>query len=559
MLRSILRRAAGAPGAAAAAAAPARTLKILAADPVDAICAQVFLDRGHKLVEKKMNAAELLAAIPAYDGLVVRSGVKVSAEIIAAGKRLRVIGRAGAGVDNIDCVAATKCGVVVLNTPGGNTAAAAELTMSLLMSLARSIPAACASLKGGAWERAAFSKGTELKGKTIGVIGLGQIGRSVARHCLALGMTPLGYDPLMSAEDAAALGAAGCAPASLEDIYRRSDFITVHTPLNDATRNLLCAATFAKCKKGVFIINAARGGIVNEADLLAALGSGQVRGAALDVYATEPPGPASRALLEHPAVLCTPHLGASTEEAQKKVAAEIAEQMSDAFENTRYVGCVNAPHLALASKAAFKPFVELAQALGALQGQVLFPHGAPARLPRGTRVRIELAGAGPLAEAGAPELLRAAVLRGLLPVLPFAEVEAGEVNLVNASGLAAGAGLEASAARSSGGSSGEAGGAGSAGGASALTNSLRVTVTPPGGVGERVAQGSIIDGAPRITQMDFWASFPAFTPSGHIRTWGGAAPLPYPPLSSLPSSHPRAPAHTHPRPRARLRSAVQQP
>ena len=313
----------------------ARTLKILAADPVDQVCARVFLDRGHKLVEKKMNAAELLAAIPAYDGLVVRSGVKVSAAIIEAGKKLRVIGRAGAGVDNIDCAAATKCGVVVMNTPGGNTAAAAELTMSLLMSLARSIPAACASLKGGAWERAAFSKGTELKGKTIGVIGLGQIGRSVAQHCRALDMVPLGYDPLMGKEEAAALAAAGVQLASLEEIYKRSDFITVHTPLNDATRDLLCAATLAKCKRGVFIINAARGGIVNEADLLAALTSGQVKGAALDVYATEPPGPASRALLEHPAVLCTPHLGASTEEAQKKVAEEIAVQMCDAFENTK--------------------------------------------------------------------------------------------------------------------------------------------------------------------------------------------------------------------------------
>ena len=498
-----------------------RTLKVLAADPVDPVCARVFADRGHKLVEKKMNAAELLAAIPLYDGLVVRSGVKVSAAIIEAGKKLRVIGRAGAGTDNIDSAAATKAGVVVMNTPGGNTSAASELTMSLLMALARSLPAACASLKAGAWERAAFSKGTELRGKTIGVIGLGQIGRSVALHCLALGMQPIGYDPLLAPEDAAPLTAAGVKhTASLADIYRQADFITVHTPLNSHTENLLCAATLAQCKKGVFIINVARGGIVHEGDLLAALQSGQVRGAALDVYAQEPPGPASRALLEHPAVLCTPHLGASTEEAQRKVAEEIAAQMCDAFEGSRYVGVVNAPHLSLGAKPEMAPYVALGQALGALQGQVLGGEG----LPKGTRVRVEVAGGG-LAAKGATELLQAAVLKGLLPGLPAVAEGGGEVNLVNAPGLAAGAGLAVSAALLP---AGGGGGAGSKGAdvdaAAAYPNLVVVTVTPPDGKGgASVVKGSMIDGVPKVVQMDFWPHFPAFEPSGHICEWRARA------------------------------------
>jgi D-3-phosphoglycerate dehydrogenase len=456
-------------------------------------------------VEKKMNAAELEAAIPTFDGLVVRSGVKVSARIIEAGKRLRVIGRAGAGVDNIDTAAATRCGVVVMNTPGGNTAAAAELTMSLIMSLARSIPAACASLKGGAWERSAYSKGTELKGKSIGVVGLGQIGRSVAQLCKAMGMTPLGYDPMLSPEDKAALAAAGVKVVGLEDIFKQSDFITVHTPLVEATKNLLCAATFAKCKKGVFIVNAARGGIVNEDDLLAALTSGQVKGAALDVYSVEPPTAASRALLQHPAVLCTPHLGASTEEAQKKVAEEIAVQMCDAFEGVRYYGVVNAGHLGLASKDSFKPFVVLGERLGALQGQVLLSSlvdGQQPRLPKGTKVRIEVEGAE-LGQKGAAELIKAAVLKGLLPALPLVEFEGESVNLVNAPGLAASTGLEVSVSTSAT--------------AGAFRDVVRVVVTPPSGTGERTVVGSLIDSVGKVVQMDFWQNFPAFEPSGHIR------------------------------------------
>ena len=333
-----------------------RWLRILAADPVDPVCAQTFADAGHKLVEKKCTQSQLVEQIPGYDGLIVRSGVRVTEEVcipsprcghcgcrltnqraslhvtamqvIKAGSKLRIIGRAGAGVDNIDTVAATRAGIIVMNTPGGNTAAAAELTMSLLTSAARQIPAACASLKAGVWDRKKFGAGVELAGKTVGVIGLGMIGSEVARRCRVLDMTTIGFDPLVSEEKAAA---SGVRKVALEELLAKSDFITLHTPLNDATRGLICAATLAKCKRGVFIINCARGGVVAERDLLAALESGQVAGAAMDVFEVEPPtSGASAALVAHPSVVCTPHLGASTEEAQKKV---------------RHLGCVYAQNM----------------------------------------------------------------------------------------------------------------------------------------------------------------------------------------------------------------------
>ena len=318
-----------------------RSLKILAADPIDAGAAKAFEDRGHKLIggdrKASMTAAELLAAIPAFDGLVVRSGVKVTKEVLAAGQRLKVVGRAGAGTDNIDSAAATRAGVVVMNTPGGNTSAAAELTLSLIMALARQLPQACASLKvgagrscagglrdaaplplptpplrisappppsppfqGGAWERSKYGKGTELRGKTVGVVGLGMIGSDVARRCRALDMEVVGFDPTVCAEAAAVAGVKKA--DSVDALLAASDFVTLHTPLNDATRNLICKQTLAKCKDGVFIVNCARGGIVHEGDLLEALNSGKVAGAALDVFESEPPKEASKALIAHPRV-----------------------------------------------------------------------------------------------------------------------------------------------------------------------------------------------------------------------------------------------------------------
>lgn len=279
-----------------------RSLKILAADPLDSSCSAIFSKAGHELTEKVMKEPELQSVISQYDGLVVRSGVKVTREIIEASKgRLKVIGRAGVGVDNIDLKAATDNGILVMNTPGGNTTSAAELTMSLILALARSLPAAVTSLKDGKWERSKYM-GTELGGKTLGVVGLGRIGREVAKWCQSFGMTVIGYDPIMSPEVAAE---AGIHSVTLDELYARSDYITLHAPKTTETNNLINAATLAKCKVGVRIVNVARGGLVNEADLLAALKSGRVAGAALDVFSKEPPPPRGQGALGAP--LCDLH------------------------------------------------------------------------------------------------------------------------------------------------------------------------------------------------------------------------------------------------------------
>lgn len=247
-----------------------------------------------------------------FDGLVVRSGTKVSKDIIDAGVNLKIIGRAGSGVDNIDVRAATAKGILVANTPGGNTVSTAELALSHVMALARSIPQATASLKAGRWDRSKYT-GSELTGKTLGVIGMGKVGREVARLCGGLGMTTIGYDPVLSEQAARNLG---IVPVLLEDLLRSADFITIHTPLTKETQYLFNAKTLAQTKRGVRIINCARGGIIDEVALLDALDSGQVAGAALDVFEVEPPGEASLALRKHPHVVVTPHLGASTIEAQ---------------------------------------------------------------------------------------------------------------------------------------------------------------------------------------------------------------------------------------------------
>jgi D-3-phosphoglycerate dehydrogenase len=288
---------------------------------------------------------------------------------------------------------------------------------------------------------------------------------------------------------------------SLDALFAQSDFITLHTPLNDATRNLVCKASLAKCKAGVYIINCARGGIVHEGDLLQALNEGKVAGAALDVFESEPPKEASRALIAHPRVLCTPHLGASTEEAQKKVAREIAQQMSDAFALKGFVGVVNAPHLALAHRPALEPFVRLSEALGSLQGQMW----AGTHPVRTTAVTVDVEGpvfAASGGEAGqVTHLVKAALLKGLLPAVPTLDFDPHEVNLVNASMLADEANLKV-AVRQHGTGSGP------------YANAIRVSVVGPHG--ERTVVGSVIEGAPRVVQVDHWASFPSFAPEGHV-------------------------------------------
>ncbi|CAA9995283.1 unnamed protein product [Nesidiocoris tenuis] len=286
--------------------------KVLISDAVDETCVQLLRKHGLQVVCKyKLSQDELIKEIPHYDALIVRSDTKVRAEVLAAATKLRVVGRAGTGVDNIDTEAATRRGVVVLNTPGGNSISACELTCALITSLARNVSQGSQSLKEGRWDRKLYT-GEELSGKTLGVLGLGRIGREVASRMAAFGMKIVGFDPMVTA---------GSIPnvevVSLDEVWPVADYITVHTPLIPQTRNLINEANLNKCKKGVKIINVARGGIVDEKALLAAVKEGVCGGAALDVFSEEPPkSPGLLELIRHPKVLATPHLGASTAEAQ---------------------------------------------------------------------------------------------------------------------------------------------------------------------------------------------------------------------------------------------------
>ncbi|XP_044268305.1 D-3-phosphoglycerate dehydrogenase [Tribolium madens] len=298
--------------------------KVLVADAVDTACVKLLEKHSIQVDCKyKLPVDQLIAEIKNYDGLIVRSDTKVTADVIAAGKNLKVIGRAGAGVDNIDLNAATAKNILVLNTPGGNAISACELTCALITNLARNVTPAAASLKAGRWDRKLYA-GHELSGKVLAILGLGRIGREVALRMQAWGMKTIGYDPIVSVEDAKKFNVQSM---TLEEIWPQADYITVHTPLIPQTRNLICEKVFKSCKKGVRIVNVARGGIIHEADLLKALKEGQCGGAALDVFEQEPPtDPVTLELIQHPKVVATPHLGASTAEAQVRVAVEIAEQ-----------------------------------------------------------------------------------------------------------------------------------------------------------------------------------------------------------------------------------------
>jgi D-3-phosphoglycerate dehydrogenase len=290
--------------------------KILASDSIEKICRETFKSRGHELIEMPgISKSELIKVIGNYDGLVVRSGTKVVKEIIDAGINLKIIGRAGTGVDNIDVSAATSKGILVVNTPGGNTISTGELAMSHILALARNIPQATASLKEGRWDRSLYT-GTELAGKTLGVIGVGRIGREVAKWCKGFGMNTIGYDPVMSEQSARSFG---IDPVSIEELFQKSDFITIHTPLTKETQYIINSESLLKCKRGVRIVNCARGGIIDEVALLEALKSGQVGGVALDVFEVEPPGPESLELRMHPHAVISPHLGASTFDAQVRM------------------------------------------------------------------------------------------------------------------------------------------------------------------------------------------------------------------------------------------------
>ncbi|XP_018497252.1 D-3-phosphoglycerate dehydrogenase [Galendromus occidentalis] len=340
--------------------------RVLISDSCDPRCAEILTKAGCKVTVKTDHTPqELVENIKNFDALVVRSATKVTAAVINAAPDLKVIGRAGTGVDNIDCETATKNGVLVINAPGGNTLSAAEMTCALIVSLSRDIAAACASLKAGRWDRKNFMS-NELNGKTIGIVGLGRIGREVATRMQSFGMRTIGFDPIIPAEAAAEFGVEAM---SLDDLWPQCDYITVHTPLIPQTRDLINSKTLAKCKKGVKIVNCARGGIVNENDLLAALESGQASGAGFDVFEEEPPK--NTAFIAHPKVICTPHLGANTKEAQARVAIEIAEQFVALRDDRRIAGAVNAPLLAQSQAAENRLIAQLATDLGKVAGALV--------------------------------------------------------------------------------------------------------------------------------------------------------------------------------------------
>jgi len=343
-------------------------MKVLVCDPVSPKGIALLQQRTEfavTVLPQRLPEAELLPLVAEVAAIIVRSETKITRKVIDAAPQLRVVGRAGVGVDNIDVEAATTRGIVVMNAPGGNTVSTAELTFSMLMALARKIPQAHASMKAGEWNRKAF-QGTELYGKTLGVLGLGRVGSEVARRAIAFGMRVLAYDPYITLSRANALQVE---LAELDEIYARADFVTVHMPMTEEARNLINAAAFAKMKPGVRIVNCARGGIVNEGDLLAAIQSGHVAGAALDVYETEPP-PAGFALRALPQVIMTPHLGASTEEAQENVGIEVAETITDFLLTGAVRNAVNLPNMDIKTYAKVKPYLSLGEKLGRLIGQI---------------------------------------------------------------------------------------------------------------------------------------------------------------------------------------------
>ncbi len=340
-------------------------LKVLVADKVSASAIEIFRANGvEAIVETGLTAEALIQRIADYDGLVVRSATQVTAEVLAAAKRLKVVGRAGIGIDNVDLAAATARGIVVMNTPYGNSTTTAEHAIALLMSLARGLPAADRSTRAGKWEKSRFM-GVEVAGKTLGLVGCGNIGSIVANRAQGLAMRVVVYDPYLSPERAAELG---IEKIEFDDLLGRADFISLHVPLNDQTRGMIDAQAMAKMKDGVRIINCARGGLVLEDDLAAAIESGHVAGAALDVFDQEPK--LESPLFAMDEVIVTPHLGAATVEAQDMVARQVAEQMSDFLTVGAVTNALNMPSVSAAEAPKLKPYMALAEQLGSFAGQL---------------------------------------------------------------------------------------------------------------------------------------------------------------------------------------------
>ncbi|MEW5734009.1 MAG: phosphoglycerate dehydrogenase [Thermodesulfobacteriota bacterium] len=341
-------------------------MKVLVSDKLEDVGVEILRKAPGITVDVKtgLKPDELKAIIGEYHGLVIRSATKVTADLLEAATNLKVVGRAGTGLDNVDIPAATRRGVVVMNTPGGNTVTTAEHAISLMLSLSRNIPQGTSTMKAGKWEKKTL-QGREIFNKVLGVAGFGNIGKIVADRGRGLKMQVIVYDPFIAAD---VIEKAGFTPVTLDELIAKSDYITVHVPKLKDTIGMLNAAAFEKMKKGVFIINAARGGIVNEKDLEEAIKSGKVAGAALDVFETEPPG--DHPLLKYDCVICTPHLGASTAEAQTNVAVAVAEQFVDYLVHGTIRNAVNAPSVAGELLAKLSPFLTLADRMGCLHAQL---------------------------------------------------------------------------------------------------------------------------------------------------------------------------------------------
>jgi len=394
--------------------------KVLISDKMDPKAAQIFRERGVEVDEiTGKTPEELMAIIGDYDGLAIRSSTKVTKAILDAAKNLKVVGRAGIGVDNVDIPAASAAGVVVMNTPFGNSITTAEHAIALMFALARQLPEADASTQAGKWEKNRFM-GVELTAKTLGLIGAGNIGSIVADRAQGLKMKVIAFDPFLSPERAIEIGVE---KVELDQLLARADFITLHTPLTDQTRNILSAENLAKTKKGVRIINCARGGLIDEAALKAALDSGHVGGAALDVFVQEPAKESP--LFNTPNFISTPHLGASTSEAQVNVAIQVAEQMADFLVSGGVTNALNMPSLSAEEAPRLKPYMALAEKLGSLVGQ----------LTTGAIARVSVHSEGAAAELNQKPIV-GAVLAG------FLRVQSDTVNMVNAPFLAKERGIE---------------------------------------------------------------------------------------------------------------------
>ena len=386
--------------------------RVLVSDKLSTAAVDIFKRRGVEVdfrPDLGKDKEALAAAIGDYDGLAIRSATKVTPKILERATRLKVIGRAGIGVDNVDVPAATARGVIVMNTPFGNSITTAEHAIALMFAVAREIPAADVSTQAGKWEKNRFM-GVEITAKTLGLIGCGNIGSIVADRAIGLKMHVAAYDPFLSAERAVELGVE---KVELDELFERADFVSLHVPLTDKTRNIIDAAALQRMKKGVRIVNCARGGLVDEAALRAALDAGHVAGAGFDVFVEEPAE--ANPLFGHPAVVCTPHLGAATSEAQENVALQVAEQMSEYLIRGAVSNAINAPSITAEEAPRLKPFVALAERLGSFAGQL-----TDAGLKS---VRIEYE--GEVASMNAKALTSAAITGLLRPLL-------ADVNMVSA-------------------------------------------------------------------------------------------------------------------------------